>query len=278
MPRTFSSKSFTSKIFSSKTFSSKAFVPYDSDAQAFFNQLPTQPSDTIKGYYNTLFRSLKGGNNNFDKHDRLFIRGSQYQDNALISLPNPTSTATTEVNSPSWVQYQGYTGAATKYLNLNYTPSSSGVNFTTNSACIWVYSRTNLNAAAMYAIGVAQTAGNESSIAPRLSGDFYGSMNDDIAHNTFVASANSLGLFSCVRTNANTVQLWKNGVLVATDTFASGAKPTISMFELGLNFDGSLFGSYPGNVFASGIGSGTIDQAELYTSIQNFATLLGVQV
>lgn len=276
MPRTFSSKSFTSKTFSSKTFSSKAFVSYDSDAQTFFNQLPTQPGNTMKENYNTLFNSLKGGSNNFAKHDRLYIRGSEYQDNALISLPNPTSTATTEVNSPSWVQYQGYTGAATKYLNLNYTPSSSGVNFTTNSACVWGYSRTNLNAG--YAIGVAQAAGNESSIAPRLSGDFYGSMNDAIAHDTFVASANSLGLFSCVRTNANTVQLWKNGVLVATDTFASGAKPTISMFELGLNLDGSLFGSYAGNVFASGIGSGTIDQAELYTSIQNFATLLGVQV
>ncbi|MEK6884934.1 MAG: hypothetical protein AABY22_35210, partial [Nanoarchaeota archaeon] len=42
--------------------------------------------------------------------DRLWLHASQTQQAAIISLVNPSSTAITEVNSPTWVANQGYTG------------------------------------------------------------------------------------------------------------------------------------------------------------------------
>lgn len=247
---------------------------YSLQTKAWFAQHSVQESDADKLKFNDAIKAM-ALSGNLAKHDRLWFRGTGIEDNALVSVANPsTASLTVKISTPTWTQYEGYTGEATKGLNWQYIPSTDGVNFLQNDACLWAYCRTNLNTG--YAVGSASLT-VESSFAPRLAGSYYGSMNDALAHDTLVSSANSFGLFSVVR-SGGTIYLYKNGVLQTSEAFASTSLINKTIYELVLNFDGAMFGPYIGNVFASGAGAGSIDQVALYNEINGLATSFGKNV
>ncbi len=244
------------------------------DAQSFFDQLSPMPDDVIKGYYNNLFNSLQSGSNNFSKHDRLYIRGAEYQQNALVSLTNPTSTATSLIGSPSWTQYKGFTGSTNTGLNINYIPAADSVKYKQNSACIWAYSLTNLSKDNAAALAVSDTGfTNVIGLFPRqVDGNTDGLLNS--ATDTLIAVENSMGLIS-ITYDGTTLSVYQNGVLKGSALVTSTGLSTHSIYELTWNLAGSLFGSWTGTIFATGIADGTVNQSELFTSISNFAASVG---
>ncbi|NMC98227.1 MAG: hypothetical protein GYA62_00700 [Bacteroidales bacterium] len=117
----------------------------DSDLTTYITGLATPLSDNQKIRLNTFVKSLKTGlaiTNLSEYFDTLYILAGETEESALKNLAKNAHHCTAQ-NSPAFVQYEGYTGANTKYLDTNYNPSSQGVRFTQNNASYGVYSRTN---------------------------------------------------------------------------------------------------------------------------------------
>ncbi len=251
----------------------KVGTNYISEANLYFAQLPTQPDIIHKSYIND-FIKIQISSGNFSKHDRLWIRGNQYQDGSYVSIVNPTSTISALISTPTWTQYQGYRGSTGKGLDTKFIPSIDGVNYNQNSACIWIYSLDNLkldNAAGLASSDAGFT--NVVALFPRqVDGKTDGLLNSTT--DTLVAVENSMGLIS-VAYDGTTIRIYQNGVLKGSQIIASTGLSTHSIYELTWNLAGSLFGSWTGRIFASGIGSGDIDQVALFNEVSDLAANFG---
>lgn len=248
---------------------------YSPAAQAYFNALATQPSPAQKARMDTyLFKPLVSAGI-FTELDRLFVYATEIQSNGLTSLVNPTSTAAAEVNSPAWVQYQGYTGnGTTSYVNTNYVPST-GVKFVRDSASMGLYLRTN-TAASSNDFGCLAT--REDIIIPRFGdGNLYYRLNDA----TYTAHANSRsdGLISIARTASNAREAFRNGVSIGTSTTAStGAPPAIAMY-IGARNNSGTADTFSTRQFSSCfMGSGTFNHLTVFNIIQAYMTQIGSAV
>jgi len=235
---------------------------YDPDAQAFFAELPTQPETRVKNAYNNAFVNYPTV---ISLHDRLYVNGSEFQDNSLVSLVNPTSTDKSIIGCPTWSKFKGWTGATGAALNWNWKPSD-GVNYTQNSACYWFYSNATVNALAI-AMGATDAGeANGSEVYPSYSGTMYLDIND--ANFSSRGNTNTLGLISVVRINATQIQLWRNGVLIQTFASNVGTRSGSNMYELASNIFGTL--SYPwiGQISDCGVCAGDVNQLDLYNMIE----------
>lgn len=255
---------------------------YSPEALAYFAALSVQPSTAQKiRLDNYLFKPLVAAGI-FSKLDRLWIFASEIQANGLISLRNPTSTAAAEVNAPTWVQYQGYTGnGTTQYLNLNYIPSSAGVNFTRDDASISAYIRTD-RAGGDLTTSVGGFDASRAVIArPRLVAN---TMQSDINAFSNVPSTVTVpattGLFSWLRISSATVQFYRNGAKVGADVaHASIGRPTVTLYGMANNPNGgAALGFETAQYSMILIGSSTIDQAVLSSILNGYMTQLGTNV
>jgi hypothetical protein len=62
---------------------------------------------------------------------------------ATLNFKAPSSHQVTLVNSPSFTASQGFKGnASTSYLNTNFNPATSGVQYTLNNASRFIYLKT----------------------------------------------------------------------------------------------------------------------------------------
>jgi len=249
---------------------------FDPDALLYINQLSPTPSDAYKNAVNTLVQTLKT-DGNWNELDRFWIHATEYQQNARISLVNPTSTAITEVSSPTWTANQGYTGNGTSmYLNTNYNTSTNSVKFTQNSGSIGVYNRTNVAENKEDMGNLSASTANTVRCKQTTDGTQVGALNQ--ASGISIAVADARGLAASVRTGASAVALWKNGASITTNTNASLALPNYNIFVLCLNITGAP-GNYSSKQIAmSFVGSGVVDQLKLYNAFQTFATTRGFNV
>jgi len=226
-----------------------------------------------KTYINTFITAL---GTDFAEFDRLWIHGLANSIAARTSLANPTSTMITAVNSPTFTASQGYNGNGTSsYLNTNYNPTTNGVKYTLDSASLYIYSRTDLNASKLD-IGHAN-ATSYSTLDIRDGGSFYRSINQ-IGLVSGIAVANSLGLFSGVRVGTFDVRSYKNGVSLLNSSTGSSTLINNNMYILALNNNGTAAFYSPRQLSVSAIGSGVINQSTFYTAVQALGTSIGWQV
>lgn len=247
---------------------------YDSSALAYFAQLSSQPSTTMKGYYNSLFISLKAGSNNFSKLDRLWIWASEIESNSWVSLINPTATNALKVSTPAWVQYQGYTGAANKYIDLRYNPSTNGVQYTRDLASVGVYLRNNTSSSNV-SIGSVDDSFWGLALQARAGTTSSSYINSSTAKNSTIAD--SLALITNLRTASNSVSIYKRGSLLTATANTSVPLLSQNIFALCVNFDGVNSFNDTRQQSLCFIG-GNVNVSELYTSLQAFMTSLGTQV
>lgn len=249
---------------------------YDQDAQAYFNELTGTIPDSFKQAVNTFVLTLKA-DGTWARLDRLYLHATPNQQNARISIVNPTSTPITEVNSPTFTANFGINGdGATSYINYNFTPSVDGVNYTLNSASYFMYSRTN-SAANVYDLGVIGTGVSQLNIRWG-DGNFYAAINSAPTYGNYLNNP-STGFFQVNRVDSNRVELYKNGVLQATSTpNAATNLPNISYFGMCQNSGGVPNGFTNRQYSISGFGSGLINGATFNTAIQTLATALGFNV
>jgi hypothetical protein len=247
---------------------------YDPDAAAYFELLVPQPSMAYKIAVNNLVKQLKT-DGNWTKLDRFWIHASENQQHAKISLVNPSSTPISEVNSPAWTASQGYTGdGASTYLNTHYNPVSDGVRFTTNSAALGVYSRTNT---AVDGFDIGSYDGTDLYLASKFTDtNFYGAIN--CGTNAATTVTDTLGLIIASRTSSSNIDLVKNGSSLGSFSSSSTSMVNLDQFILARN--GSGYPSYfsTRQLAISFIGGGDISQSLFYTAVQDFATAIGFNV
>jgi len=252
---------------------------FDADTKLWLAQCGTRPSNAVVSAVDTFIRQCKV-DGNWSLLDRFWLFAQDVQANARISIVNPSSTNITEVNSPTFNANQGYTGnGTTSYLRSAFIPSSNGINYTLNSASLFLYSRTN-NAENKINMGGSSfgSLGNIY-VIPRFSDDkFYGRINESSANFISVANTDGRGLFVARRTASNATALYKNGVSVATDTDTSNSLCNVELYILGYNNNGSLLSPATKQIAIAGVGSGSIEQAKFYTAVQNLATAIGFSV
>jgi len=243
---------------------------FSASATAYFNQVTSNGgslTNAEKTYINTFIGAL---GTDFSEFDRLWIHGLSNSVAARTSLANPTSTMITAVNSPTFTTSVGYTGnGTTSYLNTNYN-FSTGTKYTLNSGSYGVYSNT-AGADMTCVMGVIDSP-RVSRIYPKFSGSAFFSINQaGDGSGVFTAATKTL---SAVRTLSNAISYHVNGVQTLTASTASTSIPSLNVFVLGCNANGSLSGSTY-RVSSSFIGSGAINQLNFSNALQALGTSIG---
>lgn len=217
----------------------------------------------------TVFETAVGAD--MAEFDRLWIHGLSNSVAARVSFVNPTSTLISLVNSPTFTANQGYAGnSATMALETNYNLSTQSVKYTRDSSSAYAYTRININAAGL-ALGIYSAPHISAAFYPRFGGNniFYNNANAGV--DGIAAVADSLGLFSVVRTSSTDITAYKRGVSIGTLSRASVALINGTPYVLackGLSFSGN-------QIALSGFGSGAINQSNFYNAVQALGTTLG---
>lgn len=234
--------------------------------------LPSQPSDSTIAKYNIFFKELISIGA-FYKMDRLYVLASEHKDNAYVSLVNPSSTIISLIGSPSWVQYQGFTGnASSTGLNTNFNPSGL-TNYKLNSASLGIYCRTSPGSTVEADIGARSSSlASQATIRPLSGGSIALRVNNNTV--SFGSVSTAIGLTVGVASDNNQQYSWRNGSLIQTQTASPVALPNLSMFICGYNFDGSIVSS-DRQISLAYFGSGGINQILLNQAIQNFRASIG---
>ena len=234
------------------------------ETKAWLAVLPSKPNTLVINSVNNFIRAAKA-NGYWTLLDRLVLFAQDKQVNAVYSIVNPTSTPCTEVNSPTWGAYIGYTGnGSNMYINTNLAPSN-GVNYTLNSSTAIIYSGTNsaINSLDFGCSNAATT--NYLGFWPKYTDNkSYCYVNEGTTGvNGSITS--SLGLFQISRTASNVVTVYQNGTSYLNGTSTSTGRCTVNCFVLARNNNGtpdlfssrriSLFILAAGNITASTINS-----------------------
>lgn len=254
--------------------SNKVAAVYDADAQAWFDEVPTALSSARKDIVNTLVTTLKD-DGNWTKLDRLWLFATEAQDQAVVSLVNPTATDALEVNSPAWVADQGYTSnGSTSYVNTNWNQTDDAGQSTQNSSAIGIYSRTDVDEVS-YDMGSVDASVRQQ-ILTRASNVIYPMVNT--TGTSTVANTSSLGLITAVRTTSSLTTAYRAGSSLGTTSDASTTPNNDDLYVTASNNSGTAGNFSSRQISIAFIGAGTLDQAALNTAIQTYMTSLGTQV
>lgn len=256
--------------------SGSAGYVFTPEAEEFFSYLVVQPSPEQKIRYDQyLFRPLLDAGI-FTELDRIWVPAAELEQHGTISLVNPSSTALTLVNAPTWTQLEGWNGnGTTQYININLTLSAA-TKFTQNSGCMFAYCRDNKNTDDVI-IG-ANTATIFSYLLPRtIGGNFVFRLNSSSVSTT-VAVADSFGLTSIARLASNSVKGYKRGIEVSSNTTASNGRPNINTYVLANNTNGVASNFSTRQASFWGLGSGGINQGTLETIMTGYMTAIGKNV
>jgi hypothetical protein len=241
---------------------------------AFYNEVISRGGSLTVNETNSLTAFETSMGSELAEFDRLFIHGLSSNVAARTSFVNPSTTAITAVNSPTFLQNVGYQGnGATAYLDTNYNPLTQGVKYTLNNASGFAYIGTNVIGGA--AFGTYDNVNAPAFLYPQFAA------NQPVYYINSIATGsngtgNSLGLSTVNRTGSAALNLYKNGVLNASSTVASSVIPSLSMFILGYNNNGGGAGAlFAGVVSLTGFGSSNYNQATLYNSVISLGTSLG---
>jgi hypothetical protein len=102
----------------------------------------TLPDATLQTKQNATVLSLKSAGI-WSKLDILYLFATNNSNMATLNFKAPSSHQVTLVNSPSFTASQGFKGnASTSYLNTNFNPATSGVQYTLNNASRFIYLKT----------------------------------------------------------------------------------------------------------------------------------------
>jgi hypothetical protein len=233
-------------------------------------------------YINELIAGMKV-DGNWTKLDRLAILATEQQAQAKVYLNSPSSTAISEVNSPTFTAKRGFTGnGSSSYLNANYTPSS-GTKLLQDDACAGVYCRTNSLATVtdLGSISASPTIRLYLQIRRTNTTDdwWISGMNANTDNSGVkITNTNSAGFHTIVRTVSTEFTSQRNGSSLGTSTVTSNGRPSVTMYICALNNNGTAAGFSARQIAAALMGAGSINQSNLNTRITNYMTRIGAQV
>lgn len=251
------------------------FSPKSKETTTWTAQCGTYPSATTV-YAVNQFILAENSNGNWALYDRFWLFAQDIQANARKSIKNPTSTDITEVNTPSWSSGLGYTGNGTSsYENSNFTPSTDGVNYTLNSASMFVYSRTN-SAVTSVEIGSNTTSGGFAYMHCKYSDNSaYAFTNNNGSINVSGAVSSSIGFFAWERTASNADKIMRNGVNLGTSAGASYTLPGQKVYIGARNANGTAVAFSSRQLSFAGVGGGGIDYLKAFNNAELMRQKIG---
>ena len=98
------------------------------ETRAWVAAMTAKPPDWLERALDDYMRTLKVSGA-WDRIDIGYVHALHAQQAARINFKNPGSFTLTEGGSPTWTQYQGYTGTgvAGDYLDTGYDPSAASI-------------------------------------------------------------------------------------------------------------------------------------------------------
>jgi len=126
---------------------------YDSDADALFARIISQPDDTRKGLIDDLIVALKAAGV-WTKFDAFYVLAAHDAQTAKLNWKSASFDAIA-VNSPTFTVDRGYAGnGTTSYLSTGFNPTTApSPQFVQNSAHIGVWNRSTTINNSMYDMG-----------------------------------------------------------------------------------------------------------------------------
>ncbi len=249
---------------------------WESTLNAYIAYYTNPPTPTRQVILNNFFRCLRL-TNNFKWLDRMYLFATEEEQQASISLKNPSSTPLTPVNSPTWDPL-GYTGNGfDMYLDTNFNPLTQGFRWNAASQMIGVY----VNQGAIEAgidTGLEDTVNSSFiRIYTQQLGNFFRGMLLDVTNLDYTVSS-PLG-FSAIRKNqVNDRYLTRNATDVATDNVASNIYTGGNVYVLASNRDGTAatFSTKRIAAFVIG-GDGLLDSSNFYDCLLTLLTAIGAE-
>ena len=207
--------------------------------------------------------------------DRLWIHGLSNERAAKNSFVNPTSTAITAVNGPTFTPNAGYvTNGSTSYLDTNYNPATQGVKYTLNNASGFAYIRNN-NISNCAAFGSFDGSNTGAFLYPQIYANqpiFY---VNNIGGDSY-ATGDAVGLTTINRKNVALVEFYKNAAYITGSTRTATAIASLNEFVLGFNYNTNPYiNGNPGTISVSGFGSSAFNQSNFYNALQTLGTYIG---
>jgi hypothetical protein len=256
---------------------------YNSAADSLFARFTIQPSATDKNYMNQLIVDLK----NYGLWYRLdvlyiFAIGTDSID-ALLNWRSPSFNCT-KTNSVPWIAYQGFTpNGSTSYINSNWNPYTSGVNYVLNSASGGVYVRTNptpISGDNNYDMGLFSAGANAIEFNIRYYGTnlYFAKLNSTLR--ITYSNSNSIGFWIDTRKASDSVFVYKNGLLFFKNALVSTGIYSSNLFIGSANNNGSAYG-YANKQYSAvffGNGFSATDAANISTAINAYMTSIGTNV
>jgi hypothetical protein len=193
----------------------------------------TLPDATLQGKQNATVLSFKSVGI-WSKLDVLYIMATNNSNMATLNFKNPSAHQLTLVNSPTFTANQGFKGnASTSYLNTNFNPATSGVQYTLNNASRFIYLKTAFVTSPYYILDSAQNF-SINTLQNR-------SVNDQkINQGTSVVSSNAdlsgAGLKVINRTSSTNVELF-NGSTQISRTATSTSISSLNQWVLSSGCD-----------------------------------------
>ncbi len=248
-----------------------SIVTYDADASTLFAAMSSQPNSTRKALINTTILALKAAGIWTLLDECWFLAAHDAQAARLGWKRYKDLTA---VASPTFTADGGYAGNGTSsYLSTTFVPSTDGVNYLQDDMSFGVYGNTD-TAATVVDLGARDGASTrQAAILARLAADTASlRIHTDLSWTP--ANNNATGLVVARRTASNATQFYHNGLLIASDTTASVARPAYALFIGAVNTAGvaSLFSTRQYAFAFVGASMTAQQQSDLFTIVQAYLT------
>lgn len=245
-----------------------AATSYDTDAQAYFDQVVTNGgaalSSAWKTKINTLVVQLKA-DGNWTTVERLHLFYNENAIAALTSLKNPSQAMAVAVNSPTFTASTGYTfNGSTNYIRSSFTPSTASI-YSQNSACEFFEATTRPSGT--YVDCGASDGTTRSFLEVETSGTYYAACNS--GSSAFISGSNASSLaarYAYKRTGSTSFTFYKNGS--GTSGSDNSGTPGIKEHYIGAyNNNGTAQYHAPDVITYWGVGNGSINISALETAL-----------
>ena len=258
------------------------FAYTNTEAQTFEDNADTTGwDDALRDDIDQLFSDLKSGQvnstNTLAELDFLYLHDLPNSADSLRCLISPASRTATAVNSPTHAANEGFTGdGSSAYIDLNFTPSTDGVNWTRNDAHLGVWVRTtDTSGNTRIYVGSASGSGENTNIYNSSSptGWTAAGPNGGFIEGT-TAKASATGLLGANRSASSANQIYRNGASEGSDTDASTPTASDALYALAYNNGGSP-GLYTAGQISASMGGGSLTAnqwADLYDALNRYRT------
>lgn len=228
----------------------------------------TPPTTARKTLIDNLVGSLKSAGI-WAQLDTFYAMAAADSQAGKINWKSPGTFDLIAVNTLTFTADRGFTGdGSTSRLRTQYTPSTNGVNYTLNSASIWLWSLTS-GQNTTQDIGMSGAQG--AYISCRDTTDKFASRLNDGTPSA-IANADGSGFFSFQRTDSASRKATRNGALLGTANTASTSIAASEMWICGRN--GSGFSNRQQSIAAFGASLNGLE-GTFYTAVLTYMQGIG---